>query len=164
MRIVEPADFSRGEARRRWAELIRLVYEVDPMVCPRCGGEMRVIALIREPVVIDKILRHLREKGRDAQAGPWSMGPRRGGGGRQGGVRAKDGAGEQLGRSGQSTFGRDRRRRQLGDGGDPGPGRRPAGGGLCGPLAIDGCRSWRAMHLRAAGGGLTVSEPLAQGL
>ena len=36
---------------------------------------MRVIALIREPKVIDKILNHLREKGRDARAGPWATGP-----------------------------------------------------------------------------------------
>jgi hypothetical protein len=36
---------------------------------------MRVIALIREPAVIDKIPRHLREKGRDARAGPWATGP-----------------------------------------------------------------------------------------
>jgi hypothetical protein len=73
--IVEAEDFSRGDARRRWAELIRLVYEVDPMVCPHCGGQMRVIALIQEPAVIDKILRHLRSKGRDARAGPWATGP-----------------------------------------------------------------------------------------
>jgi len=70
---VEPEDFSRGDARRRWAELIRLVYEMDPLARPRCGGEMRVIALIQAPAVIDKIPRHLREKGRDARAG--SAGP-----------------------------------------------------------------------------------------
>ncbi len=45
------------------------------MVCPKCGGQMRVIALIREPAVIDKIVRHLRTKGRDARAGPWATGP-----------------------------------------------------------------------------------------
>ncbi len=73
--IVEPEDFSRGDARRRWAELIRLVYEVDPMVRPRCGGQMRVIALIQEPAVIGKILKHLRSKGRDGRAGPWATGP-----------------------------------------------------------------------------------------
>ena len=72
---LEAEGFSRGEARRRWAELIRLVYEVDPMVCPKCGGQMRVIALIREPKVVDKISRHLRAKGRDARAGPWATGP-----------------------------------------------------------------------------------------
>lgn len=73
--IVERADFARRNARRRWAALIRLVYEVDPLVCPKCGGQMRVIALIQEPAVIDQILRHLREKGRDARAGPWATGP-----------------------------------------------------------------------------------------
>ena len=75
MTIVEPADFSHSDARRRWDELIRLIYEVDPLVCPKCGGTMRVIALIQEPKVIDKILRHLRDKGRDARAGPWATGP-----------------------------------------------------------------------------------------
>jgi hypothetical protein len=73
--IVEPADFSHSDARRRWAELIRLINEVDPLVCPKCGGTMRVISLIQEPKVIDKILKHLREKGRDARAGPWATGP-----------------------------------------------------------------------------------------
>ena len=72
---MEVEDFSRGEAKRRWAELIRLVYEVDPLVCPKCGGVMRVMALIQQPAVIDKILQHLREKGRDARAGPWATGP-----------------------------------------------------------------------------------------
>ena len=75
MTIVEPDDFWRPEARRRWAELIRLVYEVDPLSCPKCGGQVQVIALIQEPAVIDKILRLLREKGRDARAGPWATGP-----------------------------------------------------------------------------------------
>jgi hypothetical protein len=31
---------------RGWAEMIRKVYEVDPMVCPKCGGTMKVIAFI----------------------------------------------------------------------------------------------------------------------
>jgi len=33
--------------RRSWAQLIKRVYEVDPLVCPSCGGEMRIIAFIR---------------------------------------------------------------------------------------------------------------------
>ncbi len=72
---VEPEAFSRPEARRRWAELIRRIYEVDPLVCPTCGGAMRVIALIQEPKVIDEILRQLRARGSDARAGPWAAGP-----------------------------------------------------------------------------------------
>jgi hypothetical protein len=53
-------ELSRAEARRRWAALIKRVYEVDPLVCPKCGGEMRVIAFIerRQRDVIRKILEH----------------------------------------------------------------------------------------------------------
>ena len=44
--------------------MIRRVYEVDPLVCPRCGAEMRVIAFITEPRVIRRILDHLRQRER----------------------------------------------------------------------------------------------------
>ena len=66
---------SYGNAKRCWAEFLRLIYEVDPLACPRCGCPMRVIALIQEPKVIDWILKHLRQRGRDARAGPWATGP-----------------------------------------------------------------------------------------
>ena len=45
---------------RGWAEMIRKIYEVDPLLCTSCGGQMRIIAFIQEPKVIDKIIRHLR--------------------------------------------------------------------------------------------------------
>ena len=47
----------------RWAELIRRVFEVDPLACPECAGEMKVIAFIteRQSDVIEKILTHLGE-------------------------------------------------------------------------------------------------------
>ncbi|MBC8871338.1 MAG: hypothetical protein H8E44_18080 [Planctomycetes bacterium] len=40
--------------------LIKRVYEVDPLSCPRCGTEMKVIAFIDPPQgdVIEKTLRH----------------------------------------------------------------------------------------------------------
>jgi hypothetical protein len=66
--VEEPSHCSRADARRCWATLTRLIYKVDPLTCPQCGGQMRVIALIQEPKVIDKIQRHLRDKGRDARA------------------------------------------------------------------------------------------------
>jgi hypothetical protein len=47
------------EVRRSWARLIRGVYELDPLLCPRCGGTMRVIAVIEQPAVIRQILDHL---------------------------------------------------------------------------------------------------------
>jgi hypothetical protein len=54
------------ESRRRWRELIKRVYETDPLVCPSCGAEMRIIAFILDHAVVDAILRHLA---RSAHAG-----------------------------------------------------------------------------------------------
>ncbi len=48
--------------RRSWAQLIKRIYEVDPLVCPSCGSEMKVIAFVTEHAVVDKILRHLKRR------------------------------------------------------------------------------------------------------
>ena len=45
-------DAQRRARRREWARLIRRVYEVDPLVCPKCGGEMKIISVILEHKVI----------------------------------------------------------------------------------------------------------------
>ena len=45
---------------RGWAEMIRKVYELDPLLCPSCGGQMRIISFIEDPKVIDKIILHLK--------------------------------------------------------------------------------------------------------
>jgi hypothetical protein len=34
----------RTTARKRWAALIKQVYETDPLLCPKCGGEMKIIS------------------------------------------------------------------------------------------------------------------------
>ena len=65
-----PTPPERAALRRRWANLIRPVYEVDPLVCPRCGGEMRVIGFITEPAVIKRILDHLRKRDRVSRPPP----------------------------------------------------------------------------------------------
>jgi hypothetical protein len=43
-----------------WAMLIKRVYEIDPLACPHCGGQMKVVAFIEPPqgAAIEKILRH----------------------------------------------------------------------------------------------------------
>ena len=57
--------------RRSWAQLIKRIYEVDPLVCPTCGSEMKVIAFITEHDVVDAILRHLeRKESQEARAPP----------------------------------------------------------------------------------------------
>jgi hypothetical protein len=43
-----------------WAEMIRKVYEVDPMICPRCGGQIRVISFLTDWAVVDRIIDHLK--------------------------------------------------------------------------------------------------------
>ncbi|MDP7135447.1 MAG: transposase, partial [Planctomycetota bacterium] len=45
---------------KKWRELIKKVWEVDPLICPHCGAEMKLIALLDDPAVIEKILRHLK--------------------------------------------------------------------------------------------------------
>jgi hypothetical protein len=39
--------------RRNWAQLIKRIYEVDPLVCPSCGSEMKVVAFIIDHAVVD---------------------------------------------------------------------------------------------------------------
>ena len=43
-----------------WAMLIKRVYEVDPLCCPKCCGQMQVVSFIEPPQadVIEKILKH----------------------------------------------------------------------------------------------------------
>jgi len=40
--------------------LIKRVYEVDPLSCPKCGGQMKIISFIERDRgdVIERILRH----------------------------------------------------------------------------------------------------------
>ena len=43
-----------------WAEMIRKIYEVDPLLCPECGGTMKVIAFLTDYSVVDRIIGHLK--------------------------------------------------------------------------------------------------------
>ena len=40
--------------------MIRKVYEVDPMLCPKCGGSMKVVAFITDHAAVDRIIDHLK--------------------------------------------------------------------------------------------------------
>jgi len=56
--------------RRSWAQLIKRVYDVDPLLCPSCGAEMRIIAFIIDHDVVDAILRHLAKAEARSPRGP----------------------------------------------------------------------------------------------
>ena len=61
LEIVDPEPEAVREAKRRWANLLRRILEVEPLRCPRCGETtMRIVSFITEPKTIDKILEHLR--------------------------------------------------------------------------------------------------------
>ena len=59
----------RAALRKSWAQLIRRVYQVDPLKCD-CGGTLRVISFITEHKVIRKILSHLENRKHDSRAPP----------------------------------------------------------------------------------------------
>ena len=58
LRIVE--DELRRLPSKGWAAMIRKVYEVDPMLCPKCGGAMKVLAFLTNFSVVDRIIDHLK--------------------------------------------------------------------------------------------------------
>ena len=44
---------------RTWAALMHRAFGIDVLACPHCGGRLRLIATLHDPVVIRKILAHL---------------------------------------------------------------------------------------------------------
>ncbi len=48
-------------AARCWALLLARIFEYLPLVCPRCGEPMRLIAFILDPPVVERILGHIGE-------------------------------------------------------------------------------------------------------
>ena len=57
---LEMENVSNKASRRSWAGLVQKVYEVDPLIYPKCGHEKKVIAVITEPSEVSKILRCLK--------------------------------------------------------------------------------------------------------
>ena len=55
--ILEPEGSSK-EYRKNWAS-VQKIYEIDPLTCPKCQGQMRIVAFIEDEEVIKKILKHL---------------------------------------------------------------------------------------------------------
>ena len=45
--------------RRNWARLIQKIYQIDPLLCTKCQGQMKIISFIEDEALIRKILQHL---------------------------------------------------------------------------------------------------------
>ncbi len=57
--VVRPSSSVSQARRAMWAELLRRVYDVDALRCPRCGGELRGIAALTERSAVRELLAHL---------------------------------------------------------------------------------------------------------
>jgi hypothetical protein len=60
--VADEGNESAGRQRHRgylWAELMRRTFGMDVLDCPRCGGRLRLLALIEHARVVERILRHL---------------------------------------------------------------------------------------------------------
>ncbi len=40
--------------RRNWARLIQKIYQIDPLLCPKCQGPMKIISFIEDELLIKK--------------------------------------------------------------------------------------------------------------
>lgn len=58
--IIDVTDYQpKKPTSGTWRECIKKIWEVDPLTCPNCGGEMKIISFITEPSVIRQILQHI---------------------------------------------------------------------------------------------------------
>ena len=52
--------------------MLRLVFQVEVEVCPRCAGAMAIVAFVTAPRAVRRILTWLERRDIDARAGPWA--------------------------------------------------------------------------------------------
>ena len=58
----EPLTPAECQATMTWAQRLKHVFGIDIETCPACAGAVQVIACIEDPVVIKRILDHLKQK------------------------------------------------------------------------------------------------------
>jgi len=66
----EPAAAGERRAAMTWAQRLKRVFNIDIEICSECGGAVKVIACIEDPVVIKKILDHLKGKAEPGETAP----------------------------------------------------------------------------------------------
>ena len=60
--VADEEHDSAGQQRHHgylWAELMRRTFAIDVLKCPRCGGRLRLMALIEQAGAVERIPRHL---------------------------------------------------------------------------------------------------------
>jgi Putative transposase len=74
---VRACKHGASASKQAWAALLKRVYKVDLLRCPRCHGKMQIIAALSEPSVVARVLAHLDlpttlPQPAPARAPPWS--------------------------------------------------------------------------------------------
>ncbi len=54
---IIPNEMSSNEAKQNWARLIQQIYEVDPLICPKCQGLMKIISIIDDFDIIEQMFK-----------------------------------------------------------------------------------------------------------
>ena len=49
----------RRAPSQSWARCMKLVFEVDPLLCPKCGSQMKIKSFIHSTQEIERICKHL---------------------------------------------------------------------------------------------------------
>ena len=57
-RVTREARKAASAALRSWAACVRKVFEVDPVRCAKCGGEMKLVAVVLDDGELNRILAH----------------------------------------------------------------------------------------------------------
>lgn len=53
-----------------WAMLIARIYEICPLICPQCGGELKIVAFLTEADPIRRLLSHIGEPAKPPRTTP----------------------------------------------------------------------------------------------
>jgi hypothetical protein len=51
----------RGGTYRPWADLLKRTFDVDVLLCGRCGGRMKLIAMVTDPKSVTRYLASIGE-------------------------------------------------------------------------------------------------------
>jgi hypothetical protein len=57
--------------RRQWAEMMRRGFDLNVLECPKCGGRLRLLALIMDRSTIKKLLAHAKLPTEPPRPMPW---------------------------------------------------------------------------------------------
>lgn len=59
-----PHSAAEGHQAMRWAQRLKRVFQIDITQCEHCGGKVKILASIEDPLIINRILEHLEHHAR----------------------------------------------------------------------------------------------------